>query len=313
MAEQDFPTEARKREMFLLRFATYASICVAVTLIVAKLAAWFATGSVSMLSSLVDSILDAAASAVNLLAVRHALQPADREHRFGHGKAEALAGLGQAAFIAGSGLFVLMEGIGRLYSPQPVEHGIWGIAVMVLSIVLTAGLVAVQRYVIRHTSSLAINADSFHYQIDLITNASIIASLALSVWFGLHFVDPLVALGIVVYMAYGSLGIAREAVNQLMDHELPDDDRNRIRQIALAEPAVKSVHDLRTRAAGANRFIQIHLEMDRSLTLIDAHEISDRVMYNIEAAFPHSEVLVHQDPEGVEERRDAPGSAGSNP
>jgi len=310
---QDTPgTIPLERTAKLLRLATYASVGVASVLIVAKLSAWFATGSVSMLSSLVDSMLDAVASVVNLLAVRQALQPADREHRFGHGKAEALAGLGQAAFIAGSGLFVLMEGLGRLYNPQPVQHGTLGIAVMVLSIALTFGLVNVQAYVLRRAQSLAIHADSFHYQIDLITNLSVIASLILSAWFGIHYVDPIVALGIVAYMAYGSFGIARHAIDQLMDRELPDEERNRIREIALAEPGVKSVHDLRTRASGPNRFVQIHLEMDRALSLIEAHEISDRVMYNIEAALPNSEVLVHQDPEGVEERRDRPTQAGVN-
>ncbi len=314
MTEENLNAElkSRDRQMSLLRLATYASVAVASTLIVAKLAAWFATGSVSMLSSLVDSMLDVVASVINLLAVRHAFQPADREHRFGHGKAEALAGLGQAAFIAGSGLFVLMEGLGRLYNPQPVEHGIWGIAVMVVSMILTGGLVTFQKYVMRRSNSLAINADSFHYQIDLITNAAVIGSLAVSAWFGLHYVDPLVAVGIVAYMAYGSWGIGRDAIDQLMDHELPDADRASIREIALAEPGVKSVHDLRTRAAGPNRFIQVHLEMDRNLSLIEAHEISDQVMYNIEAAFPNSEVLVHQDPEGVDERRDLPAAAGQN-
>jgi len=314
MTEQDASAErkSRDRNISLLRLATYASVGVASTLIVAKSGAWFATGSVSMLSSLVDSILDMVASVVNLFAVRHALQPADREHRFGHGKAEALAGLGQAAFIGGSGLFVLMEGIGRLYDPQPLEHGVWGIAVMVFSMILTGGLVTIQKYAMRRNSSLAISADSFHYQIDLITNAAVIGSLALSAYFGLHYIDPLVALGIVAYMAFGSWGIARQAVDQLMDRELPDDERNRIREIALAEPAVRSVHDLRTRASGSNRFIQIHLEMDRNLSLIEAHEISDQVMYNIEAAFPNSEVLVHQDPEGVEERRDKLVQTGIN-
>ena len=297
--------------MSLLQLATRSSVAVACVLIVAKLVAWFATGSVSMLSSLVDSMLDALASMVNLIAVRHALQPADREHRFGHGKAEALAGLAQAAFIAGSGIFLLMEGIGRLYNPHPVEHGTWGVSVMVLSIALTSFLVILQTYVVRRTGSLAVRADSFHYQIDFVTNAAVIASLIMSAWFGWHWVDPLVALAIVAYMAIGSFGIVQQSVDQVMDRELPDDERQKIRDIAMAEPAVRSVHDLRTRASGHNRFVQIHLEMDRNLSLIEAHEISDRVMYNIEAAFPNSEVLVHQDPEGVEERRDAAVLAGA--
>jgi ferrous-iron efflux pump FieF len=305
------PHVTGERAASLMTLATYAAVGVACLLMVAKLTAWYATGSVSMLSSLVDSILDAFASMVNLVAVRQALQPADREHRFGHGKAEALAGLAQAAFIAGSGIFLLMAAVGRLIEPQPVEHGAWGVGVMLFSILLTTLLVTVQSYVVRRTVSLAISADAFHYQIDLITNASIIGSLILSAWFGWVYADPIVALGIVAYMVFGSFGILSQSVNQLMDREFPDEERQKIRAIALAQPKVKSVHDLRTRSAGPNRFIQIHLEMDRDLSLIEAHEISDQVMYNIEAAFPNSEVLVHQDPEGVEERRDAPAPAGA--
>ncbi len=295
---------SREQAGSLMRLATYASVGVACMLILAKGVAWFATDSVSMLSTLLDSMLDAVASIVTLLAVRHALQPADYEHRFGHGKAEALAGLAQAAFIAGSGLFLLVESISRFFTPHPVGNGAWGIGVMIGSIILTSVLVMFQTHVVRRTGSLAVGADAFHYRIDIATNLAVIGSLILASGFGLSYADPLVAVAIVVYMAYGSFGIVAQSLDELMDRELPDADRQKIKDIALSETQIKSVHDLRTRSSGPNRFIQIHVEMDRNLSLIEAHEISDRVMYNVEAAFPNSEVLIHQDPEGVEERRD---------
>ncbi len=288
----------------LMRLASYASVAVATVLIVTKLGAYAATESVSLLSSLVDSLLDAGASLVNLLAIRHALQPADREHRFGHGKAESLAGLAQAAFIAGSGIFLLLEAGNRLIHPKVVSNGEIGIAVMVLSLVLTLGLVAFQAYVVRKTNSLAIGADSLHYRVDILVNVAVIIGIYLASFGGLQIVDPLLAAAIVIYMAWGSFKIARQSLDELMDREFPDEDRIKIRQIALEHPEVRDVHDMRTRSSGPYSFIQLHLEMDRNLSLVRAHEISDEVMYKVEDAFPNTEVLIHQDPEGVEERRD---------
>ena len=288
----------------LMRVATYASVTVATILIIAKLGAWLATESVSMLSSLVDSILDAGSSLINLFAVHQALQPADREHRFGHGKAEALAGLAQAAFIAGSGVFLILEAIDRMINPRVVVNGELGIAVMVLAILLTSLLVIFQAYVVRKTGSLAITADSFHYRVDILVNAAVILSLYLATYGGFVLADPLFAVGIVLYMGWGSWKIARQSLDDLMDREFPDEDRIRIREIVMNHPKVRDVHDMRTRTSGPYSFIQIHLEMDRGLTLVEAHEISDEVMYKVEEAFPKTEVLIHQDPEGVEERRD---------
>lgn len=293
-----------------MRAATYASVSVASVLILAKTGAWLFTESVSLLSSLVDSLLDAGASIVNLLAVRHALQPADREHRFGHGKAEPLAGLAQSAFIAGSGIFLLLESADRLINPMPVENGAAGIAVMILAMVLTLGLVLFQRYVVKKTNSVAIAADSLHYRVDILVNAAVIVSLVLSSYQGWLLADPLFAIAIVAYMAWGSLSIARESINSLMDRELPDEDRIKIRDIAMGHPEVLDVHDMRTRTAGPDTFIQLHLELPGHLLLEEAHRISDEVMYRVEEAFPNAEVLIHQDPEGVDERRDdieAPG------
>jgi ferrous-iron efflux pump FieF len=287
----------------LMRRATYASVAVAAILIVAKTTAWAMTDSVSVLSSLVDSLLDAVASLINLLAVHHALTPADREHRFGHGKAEPIAGLAQAAFITGSALFLLLEAGHRLYAPLPVVQPEIGIGVMVLSIVLTLGLVLYQRHVVSSTGSVAISADSLHYRGDLLVNGSVIVSIVLAAWFGFQLADPLFAIAIGLYILWSAIRIGRMAFDLLMDRELADDERQRIRKIAMSHPEVRSLHDLRTRSAGPNIFIQFHLEMDAEISLRRAHEISDAVESEVMAAFPNSEVIIHQDPEGVEEPR----------
>ena len=287
----------------LMRHASYASVAVAFLLIAAKIVAYLLTGSVALLSSMLDSLLDAGASIVNLVAIRQSLTPADREHRFGHGKAEPLAAVGQAAFIAGSAAFLAFQAVGRLITPVPVEHGGFGIAVMLFSIAATAALVLYQRHVIRRTGSFAIRADSLHYFGDLFVNVSVIAALLLTMWRGWTSADPLFAIGIAAYILYTAWQIFRGALDMLMDRELPDEIRTRIRQIALAEPRVKSVHDLRTRAAGTAIFVQMHLEMDPDMALRDAHEAADAVEVAIMAAFPGAEVIIHEDPAGVEEAR----------
>ncbi len=287
----------------LMRWATYASVAVAGVLIIAKFYAWVVTDSVSLLSTLVDSMLDAAVSLINLFAVRHALQPADREHRFGHGKAEPLAGLAQSAFITGSAVFLLIEAFERLAKPRPIEATEAGYIVMVLSIILTIGLVAFQRYVVKKTGSLAIGADSLHYQTDVLVNASVILSLYLVSQFDLPFVDPLFAIAIAVYIIRTAWQIGSDAVQVLMDRELPDEDRKKIRDIVMAQQGVLGMHDLRTRTSGIQEFIQLHLELDGELKLKDAHVIADRVELAVGNAFPNAEVIVHEDPEGVDEDR----------
>jgi ferrous-iron efflux pump FieF len=287
----------------LRRWATYASVAVALLLIAVKFAAWLETGSVALLSSLIDSLLDAVASIVNLIAVRHALTPADREHRFGHGKAEPLAVLGQSAFITGSALLLLAEAVRRLIHPAAVENPPAGIAVMIFSIAVTIALVFYQRHVVRRTGSIAITADELHYRGDLILNTSVIAALILSGIFGLRILDPLFGAAIGIWIIYSAARLARLSLVQLMDRELPDDERENIREIALSHPEVAAAHDLRTRVAGPTAFIQLHLEMDGAMSLIRAHEVSDQVEARLRAAYPHAEIIIHQDPEGVEEPR----------
>ena len=287
----------------LRRLATYASVSVAALLIAVKFAAWLETGSVALLSSLVDSLLDAAASLVNLVAVRHAMSPADREHRFGHGKAEPLAVLGQSAFITGSAMLLLAEAVRRLIWPVRVENPPAGIAVMIFSIVVTIGLVLYQRHVVRRTGSIAITADELHYRSDLVLNASVIAALVLGAALDVPILDPLFGAAIGIWIVYSAVRLARLSLFQLMDHELPDDEREKIRAIVQSHPDVTAAHDLRTRVAGPTAFIQIHIEMDGALSLVRAHEISDEVEAKLRAAYPNSEIIIHQDPEGIEEPR----------
>ncbi len=287
----------------LKRFAAIASVSVAGLLIAAKTLAWLLTGSVGVLSTLVDSVLDLAASIVTLVAVRHAMQPADREHRFGHGKAEPIAGLAQAAFVFGSAGFLMFEAGQRLVEPAAVVRTEVGLAVMGLSIVLTLALVLFQRFVVKRTGSVAIGADALHYRADLLSNLAVITALVLVSEFGAVWADPVVALAIGAYLLSSAWKIIRQSLDFLMDRELPDDDRVRIRDIVTAHAGVIDMHDLRTRSSGTRTFIQFHLEMDGGMTLLDAHAIADQVMRTVEAAFPGADVLIHEDPYGVAERR----------
>jgi ferrous-iron efflux pump FieF len=262
-----------------------------------------------MLTSLVDSLLDGAASITTLVAVRHALVPADDEHRFGHGKAEALAGLAQGAFITGSVAFLLFESGQRLIEPHPVTHGAVGVAVMILSIVATFSLLLFQRFVVRRTGSIAVIADSLHYKTDLLTNIGVIAALLLAGDGKWAVVDPLVAIAIALYVLKGAFGIFREAFDHLMDREFPEELRARIREIVMRHPEARAMHDLRTRWSGNRPFIQFHLELDGAMPLLRAHRISDEIEQAIMRDFPGAEVMIHEDPEGVENR--APDAARS--
>ncbi|HUD52414.1 MAG TPA: cation diffusion facilitator family transporter [Parvibaculum sp.] len=285
----------------LMKRATYAAVAVAVTLIVIKGAAFYLTGSIAMLGTLMDSLLDGAASLLNLVAVGHSLTPADDEHRFGHGKAEALAGLGQAIFIFASAGYIVFEAIMRIVNPVPVENSAVGIAVTVAAIVITLALVAFQRHVVAQTNSLAIEADSTHYRGDLFMNLSVVAALVLSGLFGIRWADPFFGLAIAVLIGISAAQIVFGSYNQLMDRELSEADRERIKAIALSHPEAINIHDLRTRTSGTRSFIQFHLELDSAISLMNAHRISDDVEARIMEAFPDAEVIIHQDPAGVEE------------
>jgi ferrous-iron efflux pump FieF len=284
----------------LMHRAALASLSVTVFLIALKFVAYIATDSVSMLASLADSGLDFFASMINLVAVRSSLTPPDREHRFGHGKAEPLAGLAQGAFIAGSATFLIIEAVSRLTQPHVIEREIVGFVVMGIAIAATIGLVGYQRMVVAKTASLAISSDQSHYTSDLITNVGVVVSLVLSAQFGWKYADPLIAIAIALFLAWTSWGVFRASSDQLMDHELPDEDRAKIKSLVMRHADVRNLHDLRTRASGLNTFIQFHIELDADISLTRAHEISDAVEADVMEAFPKAEILIHQDPAGIE-------------
>ncbi|MGB5292429.1 MAG: cation diffusion facilitator family transporter [Lysobacterales bacterium] len=279
----------------LLKLASVASVLTAGFLIIAKLVAWSVTGSVSLLASLVDSIMDSIASLINFFAIRYSLQPPDEQHRFGHGKAEPLAGLAQAAFIAGSAVFLVFHAIDRLRITHTLEQVGIGLGVMVLSIVMTLGLLAIQRYVIKKTDSTAIRADSLHYLTDLLTNVCVLIALYLST-LGWTWADPVFAIGVAIYIFYSAYQIGHEAFQQLMDRELPDDILEKIQATAMSHAEVMGTHETRTRQAGHTRFVQLHLELDENLPLRRAHAIADEVEAEILAFLPGAEVIIHQDP-----------------
>jgi cation diffusion facilitator family transporter len=282
----------------LLRLATRASLVVASILIVAKAIAWWLSGSVSLLAGLTDSALDGVASFLNLMAVHYALRPADDDHRYGHGKAEALSGIAQSLFIAVSAVLIAYQAVERILHPEPIGAPGLGIAVMLLSIVLTVALLMLQHKVIRETGSSAIRADSLHYRSDLLLNASILVALILAL-FGFHQLDAYFGLAIAVYILWSSIEIARETVAVLMDEELPLEVSERMLELARSVPGVLGAHDLRTRISGNHWFVQLHLELPGELTLSVAHALSDKAADAINEEFPKAEVLVHADPREV--------------
>jgi ferrous-iron efflux pump FieF len=284
----------------LMRRAATAAVVTGVALVAIKTVAYVVTDSIAMMASLADSALDVIVSFINLLAVRTALTPADHEHRFGHGKAEPLAGLAQGAFIAGSTMLLVTESVKRLIMPQPVVHGTVGLVVLVVSTVAALVLVLQQRYVVRRTGSIAIKADFMHYLADILINIGVFIAIVLATSFGWLIADPIMGLLVAAALGWSVFSIVRQSWNQLMDRELPDADRERIKQIVMRHEAVRDMHDLRTRTAGVHAFIQVHIELDPALSLMAAHRVSDEVEIALNAAFPDAEVIIHQDPEGYE-------------
>lgn len=279
----------------LLRLATRASVAVACTLIIAKAIAWWLSGSVSMLAGLTDSALDGVTSMLNLLAVHYALRPADDDHRYGHGKAESLAGMAQALFIGGSAVLIAFQAYERIQQPEPLGAPWISIGVIIFSLLLTVALLMLQHRVIKQTGSNAVRADSLHYRSDLLLNGSILLALVLA-GFGWHQLDAWFGLGIAAYILWSAIQIARESFSVLMDEELPTDVSQHMLELACSVPGVLGAHDLRTRISGNHWFVQLHLELPGELTLSVAHGISDQAADAIHKAYPRAEVLVHADP-----------------
>lgn len=286
------------------RNAALASVATALFLLALKAWATAVTGSVAMLGSLLDSALDLVASSVTLYSVRLAAQPADREHRFGHGKAEALAALFQVSLIGVSAVAIAWRAIEQMVVGEASVGAEYGIAVSVAAIAATLLLTLYQRRVVRRTGSLAIRADSIHYQSDLLLNAAVIAALALEQYAGLRGADPLLGLAIALWLAWGGFRASRAAVNQLMDREWPEERRRRFLLATARHPANRGTHDLRTRSSGAHDFAQFHIWVDPAMTVAQAHRVMDEIEAELAVEFPGVEVLIHVDPEG---QVDAPG------
>ena len=284
----------------LTRSAAYASIATALFLIGLKTWATWRTDSTAMLGSLADTALDLVASVVTLVGVWIAARPADETHRFGHGKAEALAAIVQVMLIAVSASGIAMRAVGRLIDGGETAAAQEGIAVSVIAMVATLALLWWQRHVIRRTGSVAIRTDHVHYQSDLLLNSAVIAALVLDQYLGFHQADPLFGLAIAVWLLWGAWRAGAEAVHQVMDREWPEEKRARFLEVLARHPELHGVHDLRTRSSGAHEFVQFHASVDPHLTVAEAHELMDQIEARLEAEFPGVEVLIHPDPAGLQ-------------
>jgi len=293
----------------LVNLAGRATIIAASLLIMVKLVAWFMTGSASILAALTDSLMDITTSIINLFAIKIALQPADDDHRFGHGKAESLAGLAQAAFISGSSVFLMFNGLSALINKDQIASSSLGIAVMIFSVLVTLCLVFFQSYVVKKTGSMAIKADSLHYRTDIALNGAVLLAIILA-GFGWYWADGLFAIVVSLYILHGAWEIGAQSIDSLMDKQLPKSEVEQIIKVAYSIEGVKvaysiegvrGVHDLRTRQSGDTKFIQLHLELDDDddQSLYEAHAKADLLESGLEKLFPRSDILIHLDPLSV--------------
>ncbi|WP_232493596.1 cation diffusion facilitator family transporter [Novosphingobium kaempferiae] len=290
----------------LNRSAAFASIGAASLLLAIKgWAAWF-TGSTAMLGSLADTTLDLVASLATLLGVWIAAHPPDDKHRFGHGKAEAIAALFQIVLISISALGIAARAVEQFFASGRVEAAEAGIGVSIAAILVTFALIGWQRHVIRRTDSLAIATDSVHYQSDLLLNCAVIAALVLDRYLGVSRADPLFGLAIAVWLAWGAWSASRQVLDQLMDHEWPAEKKQRFLEVLARDPDITGVHDMRTRTSGNRDFVQFHVWVDGNMTVREAHKVMDALEERLRVEFPDTDILIHPDPEGlVDEAGDA--------
>ncbi len=290
--------DERRRLIPLAMRAALASVAMACFLLALKAFAAWHTGSVAMLGSLADTGLDLLASLVTLYGVKLAAEPADHDHRFGHGKAEALAALFQVVLITASAAAIGWRAIVRFGAPQVNEDASLGIGVSLAAIVATFALLAYQRSVIRKTGSVAILADNVHYQSDVLLNVAVIAALVLDQYLGLTGTDPVFGIAIALWLVWGAFQASSQAIDMLMDKEWSEDQRKAFVEVAARQPGIKGIHDFRTRRAGSHDFAQFHMEVARDLTVGQAHDVVERVERSLRDVFPRVEVLIHLDPEG---------------
>ncbi len=283
---------------FWVRLAAISSSSTALILVVIKLYAWLVTDSSAMLASTTDSILDLFASVMSIVILRFALAPADKEHTFGHGKAESLAGLVQASFVLGSAIILIFSGVSRLLNPQEIVQSEVAIWVTIISIMLTLALVGFQRYVIKRTGSIIISGDALHYQSDLLLNLGVLVAIVLSQGYWLQ-ADGVFTIAVALYLVFGASQIMIQSISQLMDSELSDEELTQIKAIVSGHTQAIGIHELRTRQSGARRFVQFHLELNDKLSLLEAHDIGDEIEAEICKILAPCEVFIHHDPISV--------------
>ncbi len=285
----------------LTRYATTLSVGVAAILIVIKAVAWVQSGSVSMMASLADSSLDLVASLVTFFAVRYAAAPPDAEHRFGHGKAEAFASLIQGGLVFASAALIGQEALNRIAHPHPIQQEVWAMVVMVASIGLTMALIAAQSRVLRQTGSVAVSGDRAHYAADLASNAISLLGIAAVALFHQPVLDAIAGLIVAAWLVWGAVGVFSQASVQLMDQELPDEQRASIIHLMTQDARIRGVHQLRTRASGPFIHMQMHADLDPSLSLVEAHNVMVAAENRVLEAFPAADILIHPDPSGQAE------------
>ncbi len=288
----------RDESAALTRRVTTLSVATAAVLTALKAFVWVASDSVSILASLADSALDLVAALGTFFAVRYAAAPPDAEHRYGHGKAEAFASLVQAGLVFASGALIGQEAIRHLLRPTPIAQSGWALGVMAVSTVLTAGLIAAQTQVLRKANSVAVTGDRAHYIADLASNIVALGAIAAATLLGFSGFDALGGLVVAGVLLWGAIGVFRQASNELMDHELPDEARARIVALMTADPRLTDVHQLRTRAAGPTNHIQMHADLEPSLSLETAHEVVVAAERRVLEAFPAADIIIHPDPRG---------------
>jgi ferrous-iron efflux pump FieF len=299
----DNPTGAEQASV-IKTASTGVTLIVAVLLAIAKLAGWLVTGSMALLASAIDAAVDTGASIVTLLGVRYAQRPPDRDHRFGHGKGEAVAAFTQSTFLAGAAVVLAIQSIQRLVFPVPLEALEIGFWLIGASLLAALGLAAIQTWAVRRTGSTAIAADRAHYLADIALNAAVLLALVVTRETGWTRADPAFALAISVYMLWNAYEIAREALEQLLDQELPAEDRRRIKDAVRACAGVRDIHDLRTRFSGDRTFVEYHLEVDPGVSVEVGHAIGDATETAVQNLLPGAvEAIAHLEPYGIDDER----------
>ncbi len=292
-----------KEKNRLKHLATIFSISTAVILTILKFLVSLITLSPAILASAIDNLADIVSSFISFIAVKISSLPPNKNGRYGHGKVEALSALAQGIFIASGGAFVIFDALGRIFNPQEIQTGLLGIIVMSISLIATLFLVKFQNYVIKHTESQAISADSAHYKSDIYTNLSVLGSMFLVKITGLEIFDPLAAIGIAVYLLFLAKDLTIIAIKTLMDYELPIEKREKVKEIISRHSFVKDFHDLRTRDTGNGEFFEFHLELDGKLNLNEVHKYCDIIENDIKSTFTSSQVVIHQEPFGIKDER----------